>query len=278
MKKNRKWKLLFSYLLVGFLILVIVYPLLWTIGASFNPGNSLMSTSLIPQNPTLEHYKSLFSGERFPYFQWYLNSMKISIISMSFTLILVSISAYSFSRFKFRGRKNGLMIFLLLQMVPQFSALVAIFVLGQLLGLINNHFYLILIYVGGQIPFNTYLMKGYLDSIPKELDEAALIDGANSFQVFTKVILLLARPIIAVVAFNSFTAPLGDYIISSTVLRTEANYTLPQGLFMMVNNKMGASYTMFAAGAILIAISVTCVFMMIKKNFISGLTAGSAKG
>ena len=278
MKKNKKWKLLFSYLLVGFLILVIVYPLLWTIGASFNPGNSLMSTSLIPQNPTLEHYKSLFSGERFPYFQCYLNSMKISIISMSFTLILVSISAYSFSRFKFRGRKNGLMIFLLLQMVPQFSALVAIFVLGQLLGLINNHFYLILIYVGGQIPFNTYLMKGYLDSIPKELDEAALIDGANSFQVFTKVILPLARPIIAVVAFNSFTAPLGDYIISSTVLRTEANYTLPQGLFMMVNNKMGASYTMFAAGAILIAIPVTCVFMMIKKNFISGLTAGSAKG
>ncbi|MUN72863.1 sugar ABC transporter permease [Enterococcus casseliflavus] len=278
MKKNKKWKLLFSYLLVGFLILVIVYPLLWTIGASFNPGNSLMSTSLIPQNPTLEHYKSLFSGERFPYFQWYLNSMKISIISMSFTLILVSISAYSFSRFKFRGRKNGLMIFLLLQMVPQFSALVAIFVLGQLLGLINNHFYLILIYVGGQIPFNTYLMKGYLDSIPKELDEAALIDGANSFQVFTKVILPLARPIIAVVAFNSFTAPLGDYIISSTLLRTEANYTLPQGLFMMVNNKMGASYTMFAAGAILIAIPVTCVFMMIKKNFISGLTAGSAKG
>ena len=278
MKKNKKWKLLFSYLLVGFLILVIVYPLLWTIGASFNPGNSLMSTSLIPQNPTLEHYKSLFSGERFPYFQWYLNSMKISIISMSFTLILVSISAYSFSRFKFRGRKNGLMLFLLLQMVPQFSALVAIFVLGQLLGLINNHFYLILIYVGGQIPFNTYLMKGYLDSIPKELDEAALIDGANSFQVFTKVILPLARPIIAVVAFNSFTAPLGDYIISSTVLRTEANYTLPQGLFMMVNNKMGARYTMFAAGAILIAIPVTCVFMMIKKNFISGLTAGSAKG
>ncbi len=96
--------------------------------------------------------------------------------------------------------------------------------------------------------------------------------------MFTKVILPLARPIIAVVAFNSFTAPLGDYIISSTVLRTEANYTLPQGLFMMVNNKMGASYTMFAAGAILIAIPVTCVFMMIKKNFISGLTAGSAKG
>jgi arabinogalactan oligomer / maltooligosaccharide transport system permease protein len=278
MNKNKKWKLAISYLIVGFIIVIIVYPLLWTIGASFNPGNSLMSMSLIPKNATLNHYLDLFSGERYPYFQWYLNSMKISIITMILTLVLVSMTAYVFSRSKFKGRKYGLMVFLLLQMVPQFSALIAIFVLAQLLGLVNSHLYLVLIYVGGQIPFNTYLMKGYLDSIPKELDESARIEGANSFQVFMKILLPLARPIVAVVAFNSFTVPLGDYILSSTILRVEELYTLPQGLYMMITNKMGASYTMFAAGAILIAIPVAFVFMMIKKNFVSGLTAGSTKG
>jgi arabinogalactan oligomer/maltooligosaccharide transport system permease protein len=119
---------------------------------------------------------------------------------MVLTLISVSFTAYAFSRFRFKGRQNGLMLFLLLQMIPQFSALIAIFVLSQLLGLINSHLALVLIYVGGMIPMNTYLMKGYLDAIPKDLDESARMDGASNFRIFIEIIMPLSKPIVAVVA------------------------------------------------------------------------------
>ncbi len=135
--------------------------------------------------------------------------MKISFLTMVLTLISVSFTAYAFSRFRFKGRQNGLMLFLLLQMIPQFSALIAIFVLSQLLGLINSHLALVLIYVGGMIPMNTWLMKGYLDAIPKDLDESARMDGASSFRIFIEIIMPLSRPILAVVALFSFTGPLG---------------------------------------------------------------------
>lgn len=148
-KKQRMLRMTLTYLLLIVMVVVIVYPLLWTIGASFNPGNSLISTSLIPKNPTLAHYTRLFAGEgTLFYTQWYLNSLKISFFTMLLSLISVSFTAYAFSRFRFTGRKNGLLLFLLLQMIPQFSALIAIFVLAQMLGLINSHWLLILIYVG----------------------------------------------------------------------------------------------------------------------------------
>lgn len=167
---------------------------------------------------------------------------------------------------------------LLLQMIPQFSALIAIFVLAQMLGLINSHLALILIYAGGQIPMNTYLMKGYLDAIPKDLDESARMDGAGHFRIFIQIIMPLAKPILAVVAINSFTGPLGDFIISSVIVRSPEMYTLPIGLYNLVSDKMGASYTTFAAGALLIAIPVALLFLVLQKQFVSGLTQGGTKG
>lgn len=278
-KGQRRIRLFFTYLLLGFMCLIIIYPLLWTIGASFNPGNSLVSTSLIPKNPTLSHYSRLFAGEgTLLYQQWYFNSLKISLFTMSLSLICVSFTAYAFSRFRFTGRKNGLMLFLLLQMIPQFSALIAIFVLAQMLGLINSHWLLILIYVGGQIPMNTYLMKGYFDSIPIDLDESAKIDGASNTRIFWQILIPLSRPMLAVVAMNGFTGPLGDFALSSVLLRNPEYYTLPIGLYKLVTDKMGASYTTFAAGAILISIPIALVFLLLQKHFVSGLTAGGTKG
>lgn len=260
-------------------MVIIIYPLLWTIGASFNPGNSLVSTKMIPDNPTLFHYKRLFAGESsLQYVTWYLNSMKVSLFTMLGTLICVSFTAYAFSRFRFKGRKNGLILFLLLQMIPQFSALIALYVLAQMLGMMNNHWLLIMLYIGGQIPMNTYLMKGYFDSIPFELDESARIDGAGNTRIFWQILLPLARPMLAVVAMNSFTGPLGDFILSSTILRSPETYTLPLGLYDLVNQKQGASYTTFAAGAILISIPVAIAFLLLQKHFVSGLTAGGTKG
>ncbi|MCY8024058.1 sugar ABC transporter permease [Bacillus sonorensis] len=279
MKKRRFFRLLLAYSLLAFMTVVIIYPLLWTVGASFNPGNSLVSTSIIPANPTLDHYRELFAGkESLQYGQWYVNSLKISIFTMIGSVISVSFTAYAFSRFRFKGRKNALVLFMLLQMIPQFSALVALFVLAQMLGMMNSHWLLILLYIGGLIPMNTYLMKGYMDSIPIDLDESAKIDGASNTRIFLQIIMPLSKPMIAVVAMNGFTGPLGDFVLSSTILRTPESYTLPIGLYNLVNEVMGASYTTFAAGAILISIPVAVIFIILQKNFVSGLTAGGTKG
>ena len=268
-----------AYILLIAVCVIIIYPLLWTIGASFNPGNSLVSTSIIPKNPTNEHYVKLFAGEgNLFYKQWYLNSLKISVFTMLLSLISVSFTAYAFSRFRFKGRKNGLTLFMLLQMIPQFSALTAIFVLGQMLGLINSHWLLILIYVGGQIPMNSYLLKGYMDTIPMDLDESARIDGASRTRIFWQIIIPISRPMLEVVAMNGFTGPLGDFALSSVILRNPESYTLPIGLYKLVSDKMGASYTTFAAGAILISIPIVIVFLSLQKHFVSSLTAGGTKG
>ncbi|WP_139311177.1 sugar ABC transporter permease [Bacillus sp. MRMR6] len=279
MKTNRFFRLLFAYGILIFMSVIIIYPLLWTVGASFNPGNSLISTSIIPKNPTLDHYRELFEGRQsLQYGQWYINSLKISLFTMLGTMITVSFTAYAFSRFRFKGRKNALMLFLLLQMIPQFAALIALFVLAQILGMMNSHWLLILLYIGGQIPMNTYLMKGYMDSIPMDLDESAKIDGASNTRIFWQIILPLSRPMLAVVAMNGFTGPLGDFVLSSVILRTPEAYTLPIGLYKLVNDVMGASYTTFAAGAILISIPIAITFLLLQKNFVSGLTAGGTKG
>ncbi|MDD2341780.1 MAG: sugar ABC transporter permease [Tolumonas sp.] len=276
-KKSNFIRLSLSYLLILAVAVIIIYPLIWTVGASLNPGSSLMNSSIIPDNFSFLHYNELFNGE-IDYAAWYWNSMKISFMTMVLTLISVSFTAYSFSRFRFRGRQNGLMLFLLLQMIPQFSALIAIFVLAQMLGLLNSHMALILVYVGGMIPMNTYLMKGYLDAIPKDLDESARMDGAGSFRIFIEIIMPLSKPIIAVVALFSFTGPLGDFILASTILRTPDKFTLPIGLYNLVSQKMGASYTTYAAGAVLIAVPVAILYLSLQRYFVSGLTAGGTKG
>ncbi|MDE1513650.1 MULTISPECIES: sugar ABC transporter permease [Vibrio] len=237
-----------------------------------------MGDSIFPDNPTWSHYLTLFENNKVSYLTWYWNSLKISVMTMVLTLISVCCTGYAFSRFRFKGRNNSLILFLLLQMVPQFSALIAIFVLAQMLGLINSHIALVLVYVGGMIPMNTYLMKGYLDAIPKDLDESARMDGAGNFRIFIEIIMPISKPIIAVVALFSFTGPLGDFILATTILRTPENYTLPIGLYNLVVEKMGASYTTYAAGAVLISIPVAILYLSLQKYFVSGLTAGSTKG
>ena len=164
-KRSNNTRLTLSYMIIIFVSIIIIYPLVWTVGASFYPGNSIMGESIIPDNPTISHYVTLFSNGKVAYLTWFWNSLKICFMTMVLTLVSVSCMSYAFSRFRFKGRRNGLMLFLLLQMIPQFSALIAIFVLAQMLGLINSHFALVLVYVGGMIPMNTYLMKGYLDAI-----------------------------------------------------------------------------------------------------------------
>ncbi len=277
--KTRKIiRLTVTYFIIAIMAVVIIYPLVWVFGASLTPGTSISSFSIIPENPTWDHYKKLFNLEESLYLRWYWNTIKVSLISMVASVISISLMAYSFSRYRFIGRKHGLITFLILQMIPNFAALIAIFVLANVTGLINTHLGLILVYIGGAIPMNTWLMKGYLDSIPKELDESARMDGAGHFRIFWQIIMPLARPMIAVVAVFTFITPFTDFILAKVLLRQPEQYTLAVGLYELVSRQYGSEFTLFAAGSIMIAVPIAILFLSLQKYFVSGLTAGGIKG
>jgi arabinogalactan oligomer/maltooligosaccharide transport system permease protein len=235
-----------------------------------------MSSSIIPENATLAHYKNLF--ENTDYLTWYWNTLKVCFFTMVLAVIFIGLTAYAFSRYKFIGRKNGLLLFLVLQMVPQFVAILAIFILADQVKLLDTHFGLVLVYVGGLIPMNTWLAKGYYDTIPKELDESARMDGAGHFRIYFQIILPLSKPILAVVALFSFISPFADFILASVLLRSPEKFTLAIGLYNMISDEFGNSFTTFAAGSVLIAIPIGILFLSLQRYFVSGLTAGGTKG
>ncbi|MGG1571857.1 sugar ABC transporter permease [Fictibacillus sp. NRS-1165] len=275
-KQEKIIRLTLSYLVLLAAITIVIYPILWVIGSSMNPGDSLTSSTIIPENATLQHYKDLFTKTQ--YLTWYWNTLKICISTMILSVIFIGLTAYAFSRYRFFGRKNGLLLFLVLQMIPQFVAILAIYILANLVGLLGTHFGLVLVYVGGLIPMNTWLAKGYFDTIPRELDESARIDGAGHFRIFWQIILPLAKPILAVVALFSFISPFADFILASILLQSDEKKTLAVGLFNMVSDEFGNSFTLFAAGSVLIAIPIGLLFLSLQRFFVSGLTAGGTKG
>lgn len=266
------------YLFIFIMFVVIAYPLLWTIGLSLNPGTSLYSTKLIPDNWSFTHYKWLFTSPNSDYLIWYKNSVMVALASSFFSVLITSLVAYAFSRYKFIGRKYGLYTFLILQMFPVLMGMVAIYILLNLIGLLDSLVGLTLIYIGGQIPFNAWLVKGYLDTIPKELDESARMDGAGHLTVFFKIILPLAKPILAVVALFNFMAPFTDFLLPRIILRSPEKFTLALGLFNFINDQFANNFTRFAAGSILIAVPIALVFLFLQRFLISGLTAGGTKG
>lgn len=267
------------YGVFAIMFVIIAYPLLWTIGMSVNPGRSLFSATMIPENWSLEHYRWLFFEDpRGRYLTWYKNSLIVAASTSFFSVVVATLTAYAFSRFKFVGRKNGLFILLVLQMFPILMAMVALYLLLNMVGLIDNLVGLIIIYVGASVPMMTFLVKGYFDTIPKELDEAARIDGAGPFKVFVSIMIPLAKPILAVVALFQFMMPFMDFLLPRIVLRSEQNFTLALGLFNFVSNEFDNNFTRFAAGAILVAIPIAAVFLYLQRYLISGLTAGGTKG
>lgn len=277
-KTKSKLEVTGIYLILAVVAVFIAYPLLWTIGMSLNPGTSMYSASIIPEKWSLEHYKWLFMSEDSNYLIWYKNSIFVAIINSVVSVALTALIAYAFSRYRFVGRKYGLYAFLLLQMFPSLMAMVALYILINMLGLYDNLWGLILVYIGGQIPFNAWLVKGYYDTIPRELDEAARIDGAGHFGVFFRIILPLAKPILAVVALFNFMAPFVDFLLPRIILRSSENYTLALGLFNFINQQFANNFTRFAAGSILIAIPIALVFLFLQRYLISGLTSGGTKG
>lgn len=269
-------KMIPVYALLIFISAIILAPVIWIVGSSLNPGTSLFSSSIFPKEPTLRHYKDLFTET--DYKLWYINTLKIATINMILSVILTTLTAYVFSRFRFKGRKVTIITMLILQMFPAFMSMTAIYVLLYRLNLLNTHLGLILVYASGQIPYNTWLCKGYYEGIPKSLDEAAKIDGATNMMVFTKIIIPLAKPIITFVAITNFIGPWFDFIFPQLVLRSSSKKTLALGLFEWIQKNQNTYFTRFAAGSILVAIPVTLLFMYLQKYIIAGLSAGANKG
>ncbi|GEM02207.1 arabinogalactan oligomer / maltooligosaccharide transport system permease protein [Halolactibacillus halophilus] len=277
-KTKNTLELVAMYAIIALVFVIIMYPLLWAFGMSLNPSSNLYGASLIPENWSFVHYEWLFTNPRSNYLTWYKNTLIVSLSVATVGTLLVSFTAYAFSRYRFRGRTYGLYAFLLLQMFPVLMAMVALYILLNTIGLLDSLLGLIIIYIGGNIPMNAFLVKGYFDTLPKELDESAKMDGAGHFRIFFQILLPLAKPILAVVALFNFMNPFMDFILPRIILRSPENYTLALGLFNFVNDQFSNNFTRFAAGAILIAVPIASVYLFLQKYLISGLSAGATKG
>ncbi|MFA0196509.1 sugar ABC transporter permease [Vibrio artabrorum] len=255
--------------------LLVLGPVIWTVLASFKPGSNMFSSSFSGWNFSLEHYVALFQDT--PYLQWYLNTFALATANMLISLLVVTMTAYVFSRYRFKGKRNVLMGVLVLQMFPAFLSMTAIYILLSKLNLIDTYVGLLFVYVAGSLPFMTWLMKGYFDAIPTSLDEAAKIDGAGHMTIFIEIILPLARPILVFVALVSFTGPWMDFILPTLILHSEEKMTLAIGIFSWITSNSAENFTLFAAGSLLVAIPITLLFVATQKHITTGLVSGAVK-
>lgn len=267
-----------SYL---FLLIVVgwsLYPAAWVVLSSFKPGKSLYSETFIPKSLTLSHYTELFHSDSLMFTTWYFNTFKVAVFSMVLSTLLVTLSAYAVSRFRFPMRKASLTLMLILGMFPGFMSMVAVYILLLQVGLLNTHMALVIVYSFGSVIFNLFVAKGFFDTLPKAIEESARIDGASNLRVFASIMLPLSKPMLVFVALTTFTGAWIDFIFASLVLRSKEKWTVAVGLYDMVNSYQNAYFTLFAAGAVLIAIPITLLFMYLQRHFVDGLTSGANKG
>ncbi|HFX5436558.1 TPA: sugar ABC transporter permease [Streptococcus pyogenes] len=277
MKRKRFFTQLLTYLYLISLVIVILFPILVTVSSSFRPGNTTAFSFHFDGPWTLSNFKTLFQDTL--YLRWYWNTLIVAFFTMLIQVTVITLTGYAYSRYNFFGRKKSLIFFLVVQMVPTMAALTAYFVMAWLFNALNQYWFLILIYVGGGIPMNAWLMKGYFDTVPYDLDESAKLDGSGHFRTFYQIVLPLVRPMIAVQSLWAFMGPFGDFMLAKFLLRAQENYTVAVGLQSFItNDARNPKVTLFAAGAILIAVPISVLFFFLQKNFVSGLTSGGTKG
>lgn len=276
MKKILKKSNFFTYFILIFVSIIIIFPLLITIISAFTEGNVVAFKLEFHNQWTLSNFTRLFSESM--YGQWYVNTLIIAVGTMVFQVITVTLSGYVYSRYSFIGKKQSLIFFLIVQMIPTMSALTAFYVMGLLVNGLDQYWFLTLIYIGGGIPMNTWLMKGYFDTIPISLDESAKLDGAGSFRIFAQIVAPLVKPMIAVQALWAFMTPFGDYMLSKFLLRSPGRMTVAVGLQTFINDTRNQRVTLFAAGAILVALPIAALFFYLQKYFVAGLSNGGVKG
>jgi len=268
-----------------------LYPVFWVFTIAFSGKQSLALADL-PENPSswdlvravipwperwsLSNFVSVFTDQ--PFLQWMVNSAIIAIATTILGVFLAMTAAYAFSRFRFPGQKAGMMSFLVSQMFPGTLMLIPLYIIVvQWLGLGSTRAGLVLVYGTTSIPFSVWMLKGYFDTIPKELEEAAIIEGASAGQIFWRIIIPLARPALAITALFSFMTAWNEFILAATLMDKEDMYTAPVGLKFFVGG-FSQQWGYFAAGSILVSIPVVALFLYLQKYLVSGLTAGSVKG
>jgi arabinogalactan oligomer/maltooligosaccharide transport system permease protein len=270
---------------IGLAVVVYsLFPILYIISVAFSDSGDV--TSGLFGSFTTKNFEQLFAGDDpdRPFVQWIINTVWIASVSSIGSVFLSALAAYSFSRQRFRGRRSGLLALILLQMFPSVLGLVAIYaILSELykyipaLGL-NSPWGLILVYLGGSLGGGTYLMYGFLNTVPKEIDEAAKIDGATHTQIYFQIILRLVSPILAVQMLLSFIGISSDFILASIVMNKPDQYTLAVGLGLFIDQPYSKNWAMFCAGAVIAATPIVALFMGLQRYIVSGLTGGAVKG
>lgn len=281
---QRKIGLAVRMVIAVLLIIFSIFPVLWMISASFNPTGSLATQTLIPANPGFGNYQTLLTSGQFPFWTWFGNSIKISGITSILSLAITTIAAYAFSRFRFRGRQTMLKAILLIQVFPTLLALVATFLMISQIGEVipfldlDTHASLILVYLGGAMGVNIWLMKGYLDTVPRDIDESAMVEGATDWQIFSQLVLPLIRPILIVIGIINYIGTYGEFVLARVLLRSTENYTLMVGLQIFAGAQFSQRWGVFAAGALLGALPIMIIYLLLQDYIVGGLTTGAVKG
>lgn len=279
--------------LIAFL-LVVLFPVFYIISMSLNPTVGI-GAEFVPKTLTLNHWRFLFgipyideaTGKEvlssFPILKWFVNSLKISFIASFMMLLLSTTSAYAISRFRFKGRQSSILVLMIIQMFPNIMAMVAFYLMLDFIGRYipwlgtDTHWGLILVYLGGT-PFNIWLIKGYFDTIPKSLEESAMMDGCSHLQTFYKIILPLCTPILAVVGLLTFIGTFSDFILPSILLKSQEQLTFAVGIQIFISEGFAGRWGPFAAACIFGALPISAIFFSIQKYIVSGLSVGATKG
>ena len=275
---------LWRHTIAIFMCIFALFPLYLVVLSSFNPTGSLNLTSFVPREISFENYKMLFSSPKIPFLSWVKNSLIIASAVAISSVVIGAASAFAFSRLKFKGKKFGIQLLLLVQMFPSILALSAVYVIMERvysfapgIGL-GTQSGLILVYLGGSMGVNIWLLKGFVDSIPAELDEAAKIDGASPMQTYWLIFIPLATPVLAVVCLLSFIGTFNEFIVARLFLVEMSGRTVAVGLQQFIGGQYASNWGAFAAGSILASIPIVIIFLSLQKYIVNGLTAGSVKG
>ncbi len=280
MQKKRRLFSALGHLFLSVLSFIWLLPVAWLILQSFRGEGGAFTNYIIPKTFTLDNYKLLFTDTTlFNFPRWFMNTLFVAVFTTAITTVIVLLTSYAFSRLRFKLRKPMMNIILILGMFPGFMSMTAIYHIIKAMGLAQSLYALILVYSGGAA-MGYYISKGFFDTIPYAIDESAMLDGATKNQIFWKITLPMSKPIVIYTVLTSFLAPWVDFIFVSVIMRDSyQNYTVALGLFQMLTREnIGKYFTRFAAGAVLVALPITILFIYMQKYYVSGVTGGSVKG
>ncbi|MGI6507689.1 MAG: sugar ABC transporter permease [Saccharofermentanales bacterium] len=269
-----------SYILLFIYVFVILWPLAQIVFSSFNGSQDQYIRIGGTYEFSLKHFKYLFEETYF--LNWVVNTIVIAVATALLTLLFVSFTGYAYSRYRFKGRKASLMAIMLIQTIPSFVGIVAYYTMHSIIAAVipgfSRQMFLVLIYAGGGIASNTFILKGYIDSISTELDDAARIDGCGNLQVYRLIIMPIVRPMLAIIALWSFIGPFLDYMLPSILLSDPKQYTLATGLYTLITDVRNMHQPVFAAGGLLTALPIIILFIALQNQLVSGLASGAVKG